>query len=230
MRTKGARVFQRTLSSIREYSRTEYWLDAGVHILGIVFAVNASAWLLFQVISHYASNYAGLSVLISVSVYCLGLVAMIGLSASYNLVWHEPSRAILRRLDHAGIFIMIAATYTPFAANSLGGVEGTALLIAVWSAATAGTILKVLFPRRFELFGIGLYLVMGWMIVPLIRPLSQSVATVDLWLLLAGGVVYSVGVIFYALHRIPFHKAIWHAFVLVAVVLHFIAVAAEFAV
>jgi hemolysin III len=122
------------------------------------------------------------------------------------------------------------STYTPFAAISLSGAAGTALLIAVWLTATAGVIMKVLFPRRFELFGVGLYLVMGWMIVPLIRPLSESVATVDLWLLLGGGVVYSVGVIFYAFHHIPFHKAIWHAFVLVAAIMHFIAIAAEFAV
>lgn len=223
-------MLRRTLSSIREYSRREYWLDAAVHIAGILFAVNASAWLIAQVVINYAGHLTELSVVISVSVYCLGLLAMIGLSASYNLVWHEPSRAVLRRLDHAAIFIMIAATYTPFAANSLGGATGAALLIAVWVVASAGIILKGLFPRRFEIFGVGLYLVMGWMIVPLIRPLSESVATVDLWLLLGGGVVYSAGVIFYALNRIPFHKAIWHTFVLVAAIMHFIAIAAEFAV
>jgi hemolysin III len=223
-------VIERTIKKIREYSRREYWIDAVVHILGIVFAVNASAWLIAQVVVNYAGHLTELSVVVSVSIYCLGLLAMIGLSASYNLVWHEPSRAVLRRLDHAGIFIMIAATYTPFAANSLGGAAGTALLIAVWVLATAGIILKALFPRRFEVFGVGLYLVMGWMIVPLIRPLSESVATVDLWLLLGGGAVYSAGVIFYALHRIPFHKAIWHAFVLAAAIMHFIAVASEFAV
>jgi hemolysin III len=226
---KDAPAIERTIKKIREYSRREYWLDAAVHILGILFAVNASAWLIAQVVINYAGHLTGLSVLISVSVYCLGLLAMIGLSASYNLVWHEPSRAVLRRLDHAGIFIMIAATYTPFAANSLGGATGTALLIAVWVVATAGIILKVLFPRRFEIFGVALYLIMGWMIVPLIQPLSESVATIDLWLLLGGGAVYSAGVIFYALSRIPYHKAIWHAFVLVAAIMHFIAVAAEFA-
>ena len=218
-------MFKRTLRRARLYSRTEHRLDAVVHVLGIVFAINATLWLLAQVVS----NYAGLSVLISVSVYCAGLLAMICLSASYHLVRHPMRREMLRRFDHAAIFIMIAATYTPFAAVKLGGAGGIYLLIAVWVLATVGVALKFLFPRRFEIVTIALYLGMGWLIVPLLRPLSETVATVDMWLLLAGGVVYSAGVIFYVLDRIPFHKAIWHTFVLAAAVLHFIAVSAEFA-
>jgi hemolysin III len=205
----------------RIYSELEHRADVVIHVLGIVFAINASLWLLWHV--------TGLSVLVSVSVYCVGLLAMISFSAAYNLMpHHKPSKQVLRRLDHAAIFIMIAATYTPSAVNRLGHPEGDVILAAIWVTATVGVILKVLFPRRLEVASIGLYLGMGWMVVTVIKPLAHSLAAADFWLLIAGGVVYSAGVIFYAVDRIPYHKAIWHGAVLAAAVLHFTAIYSEF--
>ena len=204
----------------RLYTRHEHLADAVVHVLGIVFAVNASLWLLFHV--------TGLSVVVSVTIYCVALLAMIGFSAAYNLTpEHRPSKQVLRRLDHAAIFIMIAATYTPFAVNRLGD-SGAIILAIVWCAATVGVIVKVLYPRRFELASLALYLGMGWMIVTVISPLAHSLARVDFWLLVAGGIVYSTGVVFYVWERIPYHKAIWHGAVLAAAVLQFSSIALEF--
>ncbi|HEX2590088.1 MAG TPA: hemolysin III family protein, partial [Rhizomicrobium sp.] len=137
------------------------------------------------------------------------------------------SKDILRRLDHSAIFIMIAGTYTPFAAGRLGD-YGIWILIANWCAATLGIVIKLVYPRRFEMVTLGLYLGMGWLIVLALRPLIANVATLDLWLLLGGGLVYSAGVAFYLIERIPYHKAIWHAFVLVAAVLQFLSIAFEF--
>ena len=206
----------------RIYSHIEHRADAVIHVLGILFAINASLWLLAHV--------GGLDVVVSVTVYCLGLLAMTGFSAAYNLVpHHRPSKQMLRRLDHAAIFIMIAGTYTPFAVNRLGYPDGDVILIAIWCAATFGVVMKLLFPRRFEMLSLVLYLAMGWMIVMVIEPLAKSMAVVDFWLLVSGGLVYSAGVLFYVWERIPFHKAIWHGFVLVAAVLQFAAIAAEFA-
>lgn len=205
----------------RLYSRHEHLADAVVHVLGILFAINASLWLLF--------NVTGLPVVVSVTVYCIGLVAMIGFSAAYNLMpHHRPSKQWLRRLDHAAIFIMIAATYTPLAVNRLAAPSGTIVLAAVWLAASFGVTMKVLFPRRFETASLALYLGMGWMIVTVIVPLAHAMAAFDFWLLAAGGLVYSAGVVFYVVERIPFHKAIWHAAVLAAAVLQFCAIALEF--
>lgn len=205
----------------RIYSTLEHRADAVIHLIGILFAINASLWLLFHV--------TGLSVVVSVSVYCAGLLAMISLSAAYNLMpHHRPSKQILRRFDHAAIFLMIAATYTPFAVNRLGHPEGDLILAAIWLSATAGIVLKVLFPMRFEVTSLALYLGMGWLVVTVIKPLAHSVATADLWLLIAGGLIYSGGVIFYVIDRIPYHKAIWHAAVLVAAVLHYSAISLEF--
>ena len=136
-----------------------------------------------------------MSVLVSVSVYCAGLLAMTGFSAAYNLMpSYRPSKKILRRFDHAAIFIMIAATYTPLAVNRLSGASGD-IILAMW----------------------------------VIQPLAASLATVDFWLLVAGGLVYSAGVFFYVFERIPYHRAIWHAFVLAAAVLQFSSIWGEFA-
>jgi hemolysin III len=205
----------------RIYSRIEHRTDMVIHVLGALFAINASAWLLAHV------SGSGTLVL-SVAIYCVGLLAMIFASAAYNLWPDGPSKQFLRRIDHSAIFIMIAATYTPFAANKLGGLSGPIILSVIWLSATVGIALKVAFPRRFETASIALYLAMGWMIVTVIRPLEASMATLDFWLLAAGGLVYSAGVVFYVLEHIPFHKTIWHGFVLVAAAMHFSAIALEF--
>jgi len=205
----------------RIYSRNEHRLDLAIHVLGVLFAINASLWLLW--------NVTGLPIVVSVSVYCAGLLAMIIASASYNLMpHHRPSKQVLRRLDHSAIFIMIAATYTPFAANRLASPAGDIILVAVWLCATIGVAMKILFPQRFELASIGIYMGMGWMILTVIRPLATSLAAMDFWLLMAGGIVYSVGVAFYLAERLPYHKAIWHGFVLAAAILHFAAISHEF--
>jgi hemolysin III len=204
----------------RIYSELENRADAVVHVLGIVFAINASVWLLWHV--------TGLSASVSVTVYCIGLLAMIGMSAAYNLTPdHYPAKNVLRRLDHSAIFIMIAGTYTPFAAGRLGD-YGPWILAANWIAATVGIVIKLIYPRRFETVTLGLYIAMGWLIVLALKPLIAHVATLDLWLLLGGGVVYSAGIAFYVIERIPYHKAIWHSFVLVAAVLQYLSIAFEF--
>ncbi len=207
-------------NAARLYSRLEHRADAVIHVVGIVFAVGATAWLL--------SHVSGAATVAAVSVYCTGLLAMIVASAAYNLAPTGTLKDILRRFDHSAIFVMIAATYTPFAAARLGYPVGDVILILVWSAAAIGVALKMLFPRRFEKVSIALYLAMGWLIVTAIKPLAASVAAIDFWLLIAGGLIYSAGVGFYLIERIPFHKAIWHGFVLVAAVLHFAAIAIEF--
>jgi hemolysin III len=217
------KVFGKKLDGVgRLYSRNEHLADSVIHVIGVLFAINAGAWLLFHVTKF--------SVVASVSVYCAGLFAMLTASALYNLAPHGQVRDWLRRFDHAAIFIMIAATYTPFAVNRLNQPEGGIILALIWLAATGGVIMKMLFPRRFEKSSLVLYVGMGWLIVTVIRPLSLSMATTDFWLLMAGGIIYSSGIIFYVMERLPYHKAIWHSFVLVAAVLHFAAVASEFAV
>ena len=208
--------------SVRLYRTPERIVDGAIHVAGVLFAINGGLWLLFHV--------TRLSVLVSVSIYCAGLVVMLCGSALYNLWPLGRTKDWLRRFDHAAIFIMIAATYTPFAANRLAPPSGAVILALVWLGATVGVVLKLLFPRRFEAASICLYIGLGWLILTVIRPLSTAMAVTDFWLLVAGGIIYSAGVIFYLVEKLPYHKAIWHGFVLVAVILHFAAVAGEFAV
>ena len=175
--------------ALRHYSRNEVRLDAAVHIVGVLLAINASLWLL--------AHITGPSLVVSVSIYCAGLLVMLLASAAYQFSHQGPTKEVLRRIDHAAIFLMIAATYTPFAANRLDHGTGTALLAAIWLCATVGVILKLTFPRRFERLSVIFYLAMGWMILTVIKPLSAALASVDLWLLAAGGLVYSAGVVFF---------------------------------
>lgn len=210
-----------TIGVTRLYSTHEYRTDAIIHVLGVLFAINASLWLL--------ANVTGLPEGLSVTVYCFGLLAMTICSAAYNLMPHyRPFKAVLRRFDHAAIFLMIAATYTPFAVNRLGNGVGDVMLAAIWGCALFGITLKLWCPQRFEIASLALYLAMGWMVVMVIEPLAHNMAAVDFWLLVAGGVIYSAGVIFYLYERLPYHNAIWHGFVLSAAVLQFSAIAAEF--
>src|SRR6185437_11050653 len=137
-------------SAIRLYSRHEHLADVVIHLLGVAFAVSATAWLL--------SHVSGFVTVAAVSVYCAGLLAMIIASAAYNLAPTGTLKEILRRFDHSAIFVMIAATYTPFAAARLGYPVGDVILSLVWSAAAFGVGLKMLFPRRFEKVSVVLYL------------------------------------------------------------------------
>ena len=204
----------------RQYTAPERAVDIVIHAIGVLFAINGGLWLIFHV--------TGLNVAASVFVYCFGLFAMLTGSAMYNLWPAGWTKEWLRRFDHAAIFIMIAATYTPFAVNRLQQPAGAIILALIWLGATVGIALKLLFPRRFEMASLALYLGLGWLIVTVVKPLSAVVAAADFRLLMAGGAVYSGGVIFYLLERLPFHKAIWHGFVLLAVILHFAAIAGEF--
>jgi hemolysin III len=141
---------------------------------------------------------------------------MLGCSALYNLAGDGPRRGHWRRLDHAAIFVMIAGTYTPFLAIAIGGGWGTGLLVFVWTVTAAGVVLKLLHPGWLEPLSIAAYLLLGWTIRVAIDHLIAAVSLRAFVLLAAGGILYSVGVVFYRWDRLPYQKALWHGFVLTA--------------
>ena len=147
------------------------------------------------------------AIFIGLIVYSIGLVGMFAASAAYNLVPHHGLKEILRRLDYAAIFVMIAGSYTPFALL-VGGGAGHAMLLAVWTIAVAGIVIQLRFPRRFDKLSVPLYLFQGWTV------------------LLAGGIIYTLGVAFHLMERLRFHNVIWHIFVLGGAACQFIAVKA----
>lgn len=202
-----------------EYTRLERLADGLIHAAGVTFSIVAATVL----IAVSAGEVSALEQ-VSLAIYGAGLIAMFLCSALYNLVQRRPLKDILRRLDHAAIFVMIAGSYTPFALGKIGGETGVWLFLAVWSIALAGMLLKLFFPHRLERFSVIIYLAQGWLIVFAIDPLLASVSYISMVLLVLGGVIYSVGIIFHLLERLPFHNAIWHGFVLVAAACHYVAI------
>ncbi len=202
-----------------EFDRAEMIADGVVHILGVVFGLIAAVALIIL-----TSLYASPAAVASVSIYVAGLLAMLVLSAIYNLWPVSPAKWLLRRFDHSAIYVLIAATYTPFLVEIADRFTGNALLIGVWSVAIFGIVLKVFFPGRFDRLSVGLYLAMGWSGVMAYNSLVTSLPTSTLWLIAIGGIVYSLGVIFHAWERLRFQNAIWHSFVLLAAGFHYTAV------
>ena len=207
------------------YSKGEVWADTAAHVLGLLFGLIATAALLFT-----ASQHDQLLLILGASLYGLGLLAMLTCSAAYNLWPPSPTKELWRRFDHAAIFVMIAGTYTPFLMNRVGGDWGYGLLSFVWSVAVVGAVLKLVFPRRWESITIGLYLGLGWSILIAINPLLRSISMDSLVLIAAGGLIYSVGVVFHLWERLPYQNAIWHWLVLAAAVCHYIAIFNEVAI
>jgi len=202
-----------------EFDRAELIADGVVHGLGIAFGLIAATTLIVL-----TGIYASTAQIVSVSIYAAGLVAMLGISATYNLWPVSPVKWLLRRFDHSAIYVLIAATYTPFLVEMNDRVVGIALLVGVWSVATAGIALKVFYPGRFDKLSVGLYLALGWSGVMAYDSIVASLPGTVLWLIAAGGVLYSLGVIFHAWERLRFQNAIWHSFVLLAAACHYTAV------
>ncbi len=202
-----------------DYDRAELIADGVVHILGIAFGLVAATALIVL-----TAVYASAAQIVSVSVYVAGLVAMLGLSATYNLWPVSPAKWFLRRFDHSAIYVLIAATYTPFIAHMNNTILAVFILIGVWGVAAVGITLKVMLPGRFDRLAVLLYLAMGWSGVMAYDSLVTSLPSSTLWLIAVGGIIYSLGVIFHAWERLRFQNAIWHSFVLLAASIHYAAV------
>src|SRR5690606_12367588 len=149
-------------------------------------------------------------------IYGLGLLVCLSISFVYNIWPDTPTKWILRRFDHSAIFILIAATYTPFLQRGLDEPVIIVMLAMIWLVAIGGILLKCLFPGRYDRLAILLYLAMGWSGVFVAIPLSRYLPSITLWLIVGGGTLYSLGVIFHVWERLRFQNAIWHAFVVAA--------------
>jgi len=155
------------------------------------------------------------------AVFGVTLVLLFTASTLYHAISHRRAKRVFQRLDHAAIFLLIAGTYTPFTLVNLRGAWGWTLLGLVWGLAILGIVLQTAAPQRARRLSLALYLVMGWMVVIAAEPLVQSIHPDGLALLVLGGVVYTLGVVFYAWQRLPYNHAIWHVFVLAGSACHF---------
>ena len=192
--------------------------DRVVHVVGIGLGTAAAiALVVVTAIDGEAGD------LVPILIYAIGLVAMLGCSAAYNVFNASVRREWLRRFDHAAIFAMIAGTYTPFTTR-LAGDWASGLTVAIWAVAATGIVLKLLRPRHIEAISIVLYLALGWIGLVAVGPFRSALDARTLALLTLGGVIYTAGVVFHLWRRLPYQNAIWHGFVLVAASVHYVAV------
>jgi hemolysin III len=192
--------------------------DRTIHLMGIGLGLPASIAI---VVVAAVVGTAGQAA--SAAVYAVGLVAMFGCSAAYNMQRRHRWRDWLQRLDHAAIFVMIAGTYTPFTLRLEPG-WALGLSVAVWAVAGLGVVLKLWRPRRLGTLSVVFYLILGWIGLIAIEPMMRSLSLWTLLLIGLGGLIYSIGVIFHLWQRLPYQNAIWHGFVLTAAVVHYLAV------
>lgn len=198
----------------RGYSPGEIRADALVHGAGIVGALLGSSILL---------GHAGVSwPLMS---YVFGLMAMVIFSAAYNLAPSSYLKWILRRFDHSAIYLLIAGTYTPFLPYLPDATQSWTLGLVTWLGAAFGVAVKFLFPGRFDRLAILVYLALGWVGVTAAGAFTQVLPPPVISLIIAGGLLYTAGVIFHIWDRLKFHNAIWHGFVAAAAACHFAAIA-----
>ncbi|MDN3518244.1 hemolysin III family protein [Aquisalimonas lutea] len=209
---------------VRAYTRAEQWVDRVVHWIGLSGAIVALVALL--IVAGYMAEGSP-SLWASLLVYGLGLIGMLVCSTLSNHDFAERSRwaGLYQRLDHAGILLMIAATYTPLTLHVVGGTTGWLLCLFIWLVAGTGMALRLFRRRPLQpRSSVALYLLLGWSGVFALKPLISSASLSVLILVLLGGLLYSLGVPFFLWRRLPFHRAIWHAFVLSAAACHYAAV------
>lgn len=192
--------------------------DLVVHVVGLTLAVAGGGVLLgLAIAADSVSKVAG------VSIYAAGLVAMLAFSTAYNFA-SPRYRPVLRRLDHAGIFLMIAGSYTPFTTHSLTGAWAWGMTAAIWTIATLGALSKLFLKHMDRRLSVAMYLALGWLVLIALKPIIANVAWGALLLLGVGGLLYSTGVVFYLNKRLKFARAIWHGHVVAAAGAHWAAV------
>lgn len=203
----------------RPFTLAELIVDAVVHILGLLVAVAAGSVLLALTALHTAPE-----ALPALIVYVATLIAVLGVSLAYNLWPVSPIKRVLARFDQAAIFLFIAGSYTPFLAVIGGTRAGAVMMSLVWGASLIGVALKLIVPQRFGRLAIVLYLAIGWSGVVVFQSLAQELPSSTLWLVLAGGITYSAGIIFHLWEKLKFQNALWHVFVVAGASLHLWAV------
>ena len=202
-----------------DYDRVELFADGIVHAIGVSLGVVGAI-----VIVVVAANSARDADMPSIVIYTIGLLSMLGFSAAYNTWPISRAKWVLRRFDHSAIYVMIAGTYTAFIGQMRGDFVSISLLIGVWLTAVVGVTLKLLLPGRFDRLAVILYLILGWSGAVAYEPVVAVLPSLSIWLLVAGGALYSAGVVFHGWQSLRFQNAIWHGFVLVAACCHYSAI------
>lgn len=201
------------------YSLLEEWANSVTHGIGAVLAV-VGLVVMLVVVAGQGDTWK----VVSASVYGSTLIFMFLTSTLYHAIQPDAIRKVLRQVDHLAILYLIAGSYTPFTLVTLNGSWGWSIFGVIWGLTIVGTVLQLSPARHVKALMVTLYLLMGWVVVVAINPLVKNLDTGGLGLLLAGGLAYTGGVVFYLNKRIPMNHAIWHLFVLAGAILHYFAI------
>jgi len=197
------------------YTMVEEIINASTHGVGILLSIVGLA-----VLVAFASLNGSAMLISSCAIFGATLIFAYSSSTLYHAITNEKAKQIFRQFDHSAIYLLIAGTYTPVL-TLLKPSWGWTIFSIIWITAIIGVILKFIYPHRFKKLSVVLYLVMGWFIVIAIKQLMLNMDSGGLWLMLLGGLFYSVGVVFYVWKSLPYNHAIWHLFVLGGSISHY---------
>jgi len=206
-------------ASVRTYTRGEELANWLTHGAGLILSIAGLTLLIV-----FASLRGDAWHVVSFTVFGLTLLFLYTASTLYHTWRSARGSRILLKLDHSAIFLLIAGTYTPFLLVSLRGPWGWSLFGVIWGLCGAGAVFQLLFGDRFRTTSTVAYLFLGWLILIALKPMLAAVPAGGLWLLLAGGLCYTAGTVFYRWQRLRYHHAFWHTFVLAGSTCHFLAV------
>ncbi|MEG3223179.1 hemolysin III family protein [Vibrio gigantis] len=207
-------------SSASEYSYIEERANAITHGLGVVLGVVGLILLLIRAFDYQADMLT----VASMAIYGSSIILLFLASTLYHSITTEKTKRLLKTLDHCAIYLLIAGSYTPFLLVGLRTPLAMGLMAVIWGIALVGIIMKIAFVYRFKRLSLFIYLAMGWLSLIVVYQLAMNIDIGGLVLLAVGGVIYSLGVIFYVAKRIPYNHAIWHLFVLAGCACHFFAI------
>ena len=203
--------------SERAQTKHEEIANAITHGAGILFCLISMPFLLTHALAHES-----MPTFWAVLVFGIGMLMVFTSSTLYHAVQHQKYKDWLQTADHISIYYLIAGTYTPLVVKFLPVQDATIFLSVMWGLVVFGTIFKLFFTKRFDFVSTSIYLIMGWMIVFIAKPVLQNVPTALMWWVAIGGISYTAGVYFYAKGRIKYFHSVWHCFVLFGAISHYV--------
>lgn len=207
-------------TSLKRYSKGEEVFNSVTHGIGALLAVIGT--VIMVMLSAINGTALGLAVSL---IYGISLIVLYTMSTVYHAIPFPKVKTVLRVFDHTSIFLLIAGTYTPYCLIALqGNRAGLWVAVAVWACAIVGIILNAIDLKKTEKLGIVLYVIMGWAVIVVIKDVVAAISTQGFWLLLLGGISYTGGIVFYAMKKKKFMHSVWHLFVLMGSVLHYLSI------
>jgi len=203
----------------RQLTTAEEIVNSITHGIGVLLSIVALVILVSVAVKHGNSWH-----IVSFAIFGVSLIILYTSSTLYHSFTNLKVKNIFARLDHASIFILIAGTYTPILLTTLRGTLGWVLFGIIWGTAITGIVIRSIYLHEFRKLMVAIYLIMGWMFVFALKSVISNMPAISLWLLVLGGITYSLGVVFYAWRNLPYGHGIWHLFVLGGSTLHFFAI------